>query len=75
MDCRTKFYSNAVFSWKGGSFPSKILLFWYFSDFQRLVCVRSASMTNKKPSGGVVCHYCHNPGHVRQECRKLQNKN
>ena len=22
-----------------------------------------------------MCHYCHNPGHVRQECRKLQNKN
>ena len=32
-------------------------------------------MTNQKPSGGVVCHYCHNPRHVRQHCRKLQNKN
>ena len=20
---------------------------------------------------GVVCHYCHNPGHVCQNCRKL----
>ena len=30
-------------------------------------------MTDKKPSGGVVCHYCHNPGHVRRDCRKLQN--
>ena len=32
-------------------------------------------MTNKKPSRGVVCHYCHNPGHEHQNCRKLQNKN
>ena len=32
-------------------------------------------MTSKKPSRGVVCHYCHNPGHVRRNCRKLQNKN
>ena len=22
-----------------------------------------------------MCHYCHNPKHVRQNCRKLQNKN
>ena len=22
-----------------------------------------------------MCHYCHNLGHVRQNCRKLQNKN
>ena len=22
-----------------------------------------------------MCHYCHNPGHVRWNCRKLQNKN
>ena len=32
-------------------------------------------MTNKKPSSGVVCHYCHNLGHVRRDCRKLQNRN
>ena len=32
-------------------------------------------MTNTKSSRGVVCHYCHNPGHVRHNCRKLQNKN
>ena len=75
VDCRTKFYSNAVFSWKGGSFHCKILFFWYFSDFQRLVRVRSVSMTNTKPLRGVVCHYCHNLGHVLQNCRKLQNKN
>ena len=31
-------------------------------------------MINKKPSGGVVCHYCHNPGHVHRDCRKLQNR-
>ena len=22
-----------------------------------------------------MCHYWHNPGHVQQHCRKLQNKN
>ena len=22
-----------------------------------------------------MCHYCHNPGHVRRDCRKLQNRN
>ena len=32
-------------------------------------------MTNKKSSGGVVCHYCHNPRHVCRDCRKLHNKN
>ena len=32
-------------------------------------------MTNQKPSRGVVCHYCNNPRHVRQDCRKLQNIN
>ena len=32
-------------------------------------------MTNKKPSGGVVCHYYHNHGHERRDSRKLQNKN
>ena len=32
-------------------------------------------MTNNKPLRGIVCHYCHNPRHVRQNCRKLQNKN
>ena len=32
-------------------------------------------MTDKKPSSGVVCHYCHNPRHVHQDCKKLQNIN
>ena len=63
------------FSWKGGPFPCKIHFFWYFSDFQRPVLVRTASMTNKKPSGGVVCYYCHNLSHVRRKCRRLQCKN
>ena len=31
-------------------------------------------MIDKKPSGGVVCHYCHNPEHVCQDCRKLLNR-
>ena len=75
MDCKTKFYSSAVFSWSCGPFPCKIQFFWYFSDFQRPVSVRYASMTNKKPSGGVVCYYCHNLGHVRQKCRRLHCKN
>ena len=75
MDRRTKFYSSVVFSWKYGSFYCEILFFWYFSDFQRLVRVRFASMTNTKPSRGVVCHYCHNPRHVPQNCGKLKNKN
>ena len=57
------------------SITCKILFFWYFLDFKRFVRVRSASMTNMKPSRGVVCHYCHNLRHVRQNGRKLQNKN
>ena len=63
-------------------FRGKVVLFlarYYFSSifriFRGLFELRSAPMTNKKPSRGVVCHYCHNPGHVRRNCRKLQNKN
>ena len=63
------------FSWKGGPFRCNILFFWYFSDLQRLFQVRSASMTNMKPSRGFVCHYFHNAEHIRHNCRKLQNKN
>ena len=40
-----------------------------------LVLARFFSMTNKKPSERVLCHYCHNPRHVHRNCRKLQNKN
>ena len=32
-------------------------------------------MNDKKLSGGVVCHYCQNPWHVRWDCRKLQLRN
>ena len=32
-------------------------------------------MTKKKPLGRILCHYCHNPGHVCRNYRKLQNKN
>ena len=63
------------FSWKGGPFRCNILFFWYFSDFQRLFQVRSTSMTNPKPLGGVVCHYFYNLEHVHHNCRKLHNKN
>ena len=64
------------FSWKGGPFfLQDPFFFLYFSDFQRLIRVRSASMTNKKPSGRVGRHDCHKLGHVRWNCRKLQNKN
>ena len=66
---------GGVFLCKSCRFPCKILFFWYFLNFQRLVRVRSASMTNKTPLRGVVCRYCHNSRHVRQNCRKLQNKN
>ena len=31
-------------------------------------------MTDKKPSGEVMCHYCLNPKHVRRDCRKLHNR-
>ena len=37
--------------------------------------MKSTSMNDKKPLGGVVCHYCHNPRHVRRDCRKLDKKN
>ena len=56
-------------------FIARSYFYGIFSNFQRLVRVRYASMTNTKPSGGVVCHYFHNPRHVLQNCRKLQNKN
>ena len=69
MDCRATFYSSAMLFVEMCSFSCKFLFLWYFSDFQRLVLI------DTKPSGGVVCHYCHNLGHVRQNCRKLQNKN
>ena len=70
------FIQVQCFSWKGGSFPCKIKFFWYFLDFQRPVSIRFTSMTNKKPSRGVVCYYyCHNPGHVRRKCKRLQRKN
>ena len=26
-------------------------------------------------SGGVVCYYCHKPGHVIRDCKKRQNRN
>ena len=32
-------------------------------------------MTNKKPSGGILCYYCHSLGHVRRKCKRLQRKN
>ena len=64
------FHSGWCFLWKSCRLPCKILFLWYFSNFQKLVRVKSASMTNKTPSGGVVCRYCHNPGHVPRNCRK-----
>ena len=33
------------------------------SDSQRLVRVGSTLMIDQKPSGEVVCHYCHYPKH------------
>ena len=65
VNIRAKFSSRKVFFMKRCRFTCNILFFWYFSDYQRLIQVRSTSMTNIKPSGGFVCHYYHNPGHVR----------
>ncbi|KAL5741578.1 hypothetical protein ACOSP7_028310 [Xanthoceras sorbifolium] len=31
--------------------------------------------TRQQDSGGIVCHYCHKPGHMKRDCRKLQYKN
>ena len=31
----------------------------------------SALKPLSRPSRGVVCYYCHKPGHTRRECRKL----
>ena len=45
-----------------------------FSDIFQIVRNRSALMTDKTPLGGVVCHYCHNPGHLCWDCKKLQNR-
>src|SRR5262245_29581319 len=24
--------------------------------------------------GEIICHYCHKPGHIKRDCRKLQSK-
>ena len=75
MVSRAKIYSCLVFFKERWSFFLQDPIFWYFPNFQKLVRVRSASMTNKTPLGSVVCCYCHNPRHVRRNCMKLQNKN
>ena len=31
-------------------------------------------MIRGQGSGGIVCHYCHNPGHLKRDCRKLRYK-
>ena len=31
-------------------------------------------MTRGQGSGGIVCHYCHTPGHLKRDCRKLRYK-
>lgn len=30
--------------------------------------------TRGHESGGIVCHYCHKPRHMKHDCKKLQNK-
>ena len=69
MECTAKLYSNALFFVERWSFSLQDPIF--LADFQRLVRVRSASMTNTKPLGRVMCQYCYNRGHVRQNCKKL----
>ena len=54
MNIKAKFYSREMF------FHEKVVLLLarsYFSDFQRLIRVRSNSRTNKKVSRRVWCHY------------------
>ena len=33
------------------------------------------AITRGPGSRGVVCYYCHNPGHVIRDCKKRQNRN
>ena len=35
----------------------------------------SSRDNRSQDSGGVVCYYCHEPGHTKRTCRKLQNRN
>ena len=35
----------------------------------------SGSNSRWTNSGGVVCYYCHKPGHVIQDCKKRQGRN
>ena len=54
MDCKATFYSSAMFFLERCSFSCKILFFLVFFGFLEAFRVRFASMTNTKPSGGVV---------------------
>ena len=50
MVSRAKIHSSVVFFMEKWSFSLQDPIFWYFLNFQRLVRVRSGSMTNKTPS-------------------------
>ena len=71
MVSKAKIHYGVVFFVERWSFSLQDPIFWYFSNFQRLFRVRSASMTNKLSSRGVVSCYCHIPRHVRWNCMKL----
>ena len=49
------------------------------SNYEPVKQQTKSSGSTLKPLGqsskGVVCYYCHKPGHARQECRKLLNRN
>ena len=49
------------------------------SNYEPLKQQTKSSGSDLEPLGqflrGVVCYYCHKPGHTRLECRKLLNRN
>jgi len=34
----------------------------------------ASNFDRTQDSGGIVYHYCHKPGHMKRDCRRLQNK-
>ncbi|KAG8661154.1 hypothetical protein MANES_02G211261v8 [Manihot esculenta] len=36
---------------------------------------RSGKIGSTSDSGGIICYYCHEPGHTKKTCHKLHNKN
>ncbi|XP_057996481.1 uncharacterized protein LOC131175824 [Hevea brasiliensis] len=36
---------------------------------------RNVEASSNQNSGGIICYYCHEPGHTKRNCLKLQRKN